>query len=64
MFATVAQIEGLFYVEVNYQTVWEAPFKERGPAEAMAFYIRQSYSNGQANAKAEVRRALGIEDPN
>lgn len=62
MSATVKQIEKMFYIEVNLKTVWEAPFESRAPAEAMAFYIRQSFSDGQASARADFRRVIGIED--
>lgn len=62
MSVTVKQIENLFYVEINFNTVWEAPFENRAPAETMAFYIRKSFSDGQSNARAEFRRVIGIED--
>lgn len=60
--ASVREVNKRFIIEFSNGRHCEVSFEKRHEAETMAFYIRQAYSDGRAQAKAEIRLVLGIEE--
>lgn len=60
--ASVKEVNGRFIIQFVDGRHCEVSFEKRHEAETMAFYIRRAYSDGQTQAKAEIRLVLGIEE--